>query len=238
MKIGVLGTGNVGRTLGSALVEAGHSVCMGARTRNHPNALEWVRTNGERASSGSFADAASFAEIAFNCTAGEASLQALEQAGSLNLEGKILIDVANPLDFSEGMPPTLTVCNTDSLGERIQRAFPKIRVVKTLNTVNCDVMVDPSCVPGKHHLFMSGDDSEAKTEVAQLLVEAFGWSPESILDLGDISTARGTEMLLPLWIRLMASLGTSDFNFYVAGVPVRPRDEPRDADLLIPPLPG
>jgi 8-hydroxy-5-deazaflavin:NADPH oxidoreductase len=236
MKIGILGTGIVGRTLGSALVEAGHEVCMGGRTRNHPKATEWSRGAGDGASSGSFADAASFGEIVFNCTAGQASLQAIEQAGTRNLDGKILIDVANPLDFSRGMPPTLTVCNTDSLGEQIQRALPSVRVVKTLNTVNCQVMVDPARVPGTHHLFISGNDAGAKAEVAALLEQALGWPADSLLDLGDISTCRGTEMMLPIWIRLWAVLGTSDFNVQVAGVPARAPLAPDLSELLIPPL--
>jgi predicted dinucleotide-binding enzyme len=127
----------------------------------------------------------------------------------------VLIDVANPLDFSQGMPPSLSVCNTDSLGERIQRAFPATRVVKALNTVNCDVMVEPARVPGEHVVFVCGHDSEAKDEVTRLL-GVFGWPAERVLDLGDVSAARGTEMYLPLWLNLMGQLGTPHFNIEVA----------------------
>ncbi|MGH7482348.1 MAG: NADPH-dependent F420 reductase, partial [Longimicrobiales bacterium] len=154
-----------------------------------------------------------------NCTAGVASLDALELAGGDTLAGKILIDDANPLDFSQGMPPTLTICNTDSLGERIQRAFPDVKVVKTLNTVNSAVMVAPGRVPGDHVLFLCGDDAKAKTQVRDWLADWFGWKPRNLIDLGGISASRGTEMLLPLWVRLMQSLGTGEFNFEVRVAP-------------------
>jgi hypothetical protein len=222
VKIAVLGTGIVGRTLGSKLVEVGNSAMMGSRSANSPKAAEWVEAAGALASQGTFADAAAFGEVVLNCTAGVASLEALELAGRENLSGKILMDVANPLDFSQGMPPTLTVCNTDSLGERIQRAFPDAKVVKALNTLNCAVMARPELVPGEHHVFVSGDDAEAKGRAAGLLGEWFGWEPRDIIDLGGIGTARGTEMMLPLWISLMGTLGTPIFNLRV----VTGRDAP------------
>ena len=152
--------------------------------------------------------------MVFNATAGGASLDALRMAGAANLAGKVLVDVANPLDFSKGMPPSLTVCNTDSLGERIQAAFPDARVVKTLNTVNTTVMVDPQGVAGgDHHLFVCGNDANAKASVTTLLRDEFGWT--HIIDLGDITAARGTEMYLAIWIRLMGTLGTPRFNIRV-----------------------
>ena len=144
MKIGILGTGVVGEAIGSKLVQLGYEVKMGSRSANHEKAVAWAGKNGQHASQGTFADAAAFGTIIFNCTAGIASLKALTLAGANNLKGKVLIDVANPLDFSRGMPPTLTVCNTDSLGEQIQRAFPETKVVKTLNTLNCNLMVNPA----------------------------------------------------------------------------------------------
>jgi 8-hydroxy-5-deazaflavin:NADPH oxidoreductase len=222
MRIAVLGTGMVGRTIATALVRAGHSVRMGSRTSTNPRALEWSDATGAGASHGTFAEAVQFGELVFNCTAGVASLAALRLAGEEGLRGKVLIDVANPLDFSRGMPPSLSVCNTDSLGEQIQRAFPDLRVVKALNTMNCLVMVDPARVPGRHHVFVSGNDPQAKAQVAELLSQAFGWPEDAVIDLGDISTARGTEMLLPVWVRLWAALGTGDFNFQIAGAPARP----------------
>jgi hypothetical protein len=147
------------------------------------------------------------------------SLAALEAAGHENLANKILVDVANPLDFSQGFPPSLSVCNTDSLGEQIQRAIPKAKVVKTLNTMSAYVMVNPAQVPGAHNVFLAGDDDDAKAQVATLLVEALGWKAEHLLDLGDISMARGTEMLLPIWVRLFSKLGNPMINFHIAQGP-------------------
>lgn len=215
MKIGILGTGTVGTTIGSKLTERGQQVMLGSRTPDNQAAAGWVQSAGEGASQGTFADAARFGEVVFNCTPGAVSLEVLRQAGEENLRGKILIDVSNPLDFSRGMPPSLTVCNTDSLGEQIQAALPDTRVVKTLNTLNCFIMVDPTLVPGDHNLFLSGNDAGAKQRVAELLGEWFGWKRENLIDLGDISTARGTEMLLPLWVRLLGALQTPQFNFRV-----------------------
>jgi 8-hydroxy-5-deazaflavin:NADPH oxidoreductase len=214
MRLGVLGTGTVGRTLATKLVELGHEVKMGSRQAGNEAAVAWAGAAGEAASQGSFADAAAFGELVLNATAGAASLDALSAAGADNLGGKVLIDVANPLDASAGMPPTLTVCNDDSLSESIQRAFPDARVVKSLNTVNADVMIDPGIVPGSHTMFVSGNDEGAKGEVAGLL-ESFGWNRDDIMDLGDISAARGQEMYLPLWLRLYGATGTAHLNVKV-----------------------
>jgi predicted dinucleotide-binding enzyme len=150
-----------------------------------------MKQAGRGASRGTFADAASHGELVFNCTSGAGTLDALAAAGEENLRGKVLIDVANPLDFSKGMPPTLFVFGEDSLGEQLQRAFPETKVVKALNTVNCQVMVDPSRVPGDHDIFVSGNDAAAKATVTEILRDWFGW--KSAIDLGDMSAARGTE---------------------------------------------
>lgn len=214
MKIGVLGTGIVGRTIATKLVGLGHQVTMGSRTADNEHALTWAAEVGDGAMCGTFADAAIAGELLFNCTAGSASVDALVSAGAEHLPGKILIDVANPLDFSMGMPPTLWVCNTDSLGEQIQRAFPNAFVVKTLNTMNCEIMVDPSRVAGDHDVFVSGNGEDAKTQVKHLL-RSFGWGEGQIVDLGDITTCRATEMYLALWLRLLGALGTGDFNIKV-----------------------
>ena len=214
MRVGVLGTGVVGQTIGTKLAQLEHEARMGARSADNEKATAWVNSAGVRASHGTFADAASFGELLFNCTAGAGSLAALRAAGAANLEGKVLIDVANPLDFSTGMLPTLSVCNTDSLGEQIQRAFPGAKVVKALNTMNANVMVNPSLVPGDHDVFVSGNDAGAKAQVTRILRDWFGW--KNVIDLGDISTARGTEMLLPIWLRLWAALRTPNFNFHIA----------------------
>ena len=215
MKIAVLGTGMVGNALATKLVNIGHQVMVGSRTVNSEAGQEWLKSVGGKAQIGAFADTAAFGEIILDCTNGANSLAALGQAGEKNLRGKILIHVGNPLDFSGGMPPTLTVCNTDSLGEQVQREFPGVRVVKALNTVNCEVMIAPSRVPGDHNLFICGNDAAAKREVTARLCEWFGWKPGSIIDLGDITNARGTEMFLALWVRLWGVLGTPHFNIHV-----------------------
>jgi 8-hydroxy-5-deazaflavin:NADPH oxidoreductase len=215
MKIGILGTGTVGQTVGGKLVELGHEVKMGARDAANAKAAEWTASAGPHASHGTFAEAAAFGEVAFNCTKGEVTLEVARLAGEENLAGKVLVDVANPLDFSRGFPPSLAVCNTDSLGEQLQRALPRTRVVKALNTMWCGIMVDPRRLPDKHVVFVCGDDAEAKATVRQLLA-GFGWRDEEIVDLGDISGARGTEMLLPIWLRLYGQRGDGGFNFSLA----------------------
>jgi predicted dinucleotide-binding enzyme len=223
MKIGILGSGMVGQTLGGKLVERGEDVVLGTRTPKDQDAKrgmgaplrEWLDKTKGKARIATFPEAAAHGEIVINATAGGASLEALKLAGERTLEGKILIDVANPLDFSRGMPPSLLVCNTDSLGEQIQRAFPDVKVVKTLNTTNAYVMVDPAQLAGGNHdLFISGNDAAARATVTDLLKRWFGW--RSVIDLGDITTSRGTEMLLPVWVRLWGALGTPMFNFKIA----------------------
>lgn len=142
------------------------------------------------------------------------SLEALNAVGADVLHDKVLLDLANPLDFSNGMPPSLNPVNTDSLGEQIQRAFPRLKVVKSLNTMNANLMANPKLLKGDHHVFLSGNDAEAKN-VVRALLEEMGWTTQQFIDLGDITTARGTEMLLPVWLRLWQSLGTPHFNFYI-----------------------
>jgi predicted dinucleotide-binding enzyme len=223
MKIGVLGTGVVGQTITGKLSELGHDVLVGTRnvartlahTEPHPYGFPafsvWQKDH-PRVRLGTFAEAATHAELVINAVNG--ALPALHQAGTSNLSGKILIDISNPLDFSKGRPPTLSVCNTDSLGEQIQSAFPQLKVVKTLNTVTASLMVDPlQLANGEHQLFVSGNDAAAKAQVTVWLAAWFGW--KQIIDLGDITTARGTEMYLPLWLRLMGALGTPVFNIRV-----------------------
>ncbi|MDX6625707.1 MAG: 8-hydroxy-5-deazaflavin:NADPH oxidoreductase [Solirubrobacterales bacterium] len=215
MRVAVLGTGAAGRTIASRLLQLGHAVTMGSRRADGEALAEWVAKAGEGAQGGTFAEAAAASELVFNCTAGTASLEALGAAGAENLAGKTLVDVANPLDFSAGFPPTLSVCNDDSLAEEIQAAFPETRVVKSLNTVNCEVMVDPGRVRGDHAIFVCGDDDAAKAQVKALL-EAIGWAPESIVDLGDLTGARATEMYVALWVRLYGTLDSADFNIAIA----------------------
>lgn len=210
MRYAVLGTGEVGRTLAGKLVALGHEVTLGSRTKDNAAALAWSQEAGPGGHNGTFADAAAFGEVVVNATGGMVSLQALEAAGAANLAGKLLVDVANPLAFADG-ELVLDPVGSDSLGERIQRAYPQARVVKTLNTVNSQVMVDPSRVPGEHVLFVSGDDAAAKEQTAALLAE-FGWPRERVVDLGGITSARGTEAYLLVWVKMMGALGHADFN--------------------------
>jgi predicted dinucleotide-binding enzyme len=224
VRFGILGTGVVGKTIAVRLDSLGHDVMVGTRnpeetlSRTDPDQYgnppfgAWQEEHPE-VRLGKFAEAAARGDMVVNATAGAVSLEALEQAGEDNLNGKILIDIANPLDFSKGMPPTLLVSNTDSLGEQIQRRFPEAKVVKTLHTMNAYVMVDPAQLAATDHtVFVSGDDAEAKARVSELL-RSFGWS--DIIDLGDITTARGTEMVLPIWVRLFGVLQKPIYNFKI-----------------------
>lgn len=223
MKTAVLGTGSVGRTIAARLSELGHTVTMGTRSpeatlaRTEADAMgtqpfaTWAAANPGVTLAG-YAEAAVGAELIVNATNGNGSLDALAQVGAENLDGKVILDIANPLDFSQGMPPTLFVKDTDSLGEQIQRAFPGARVVKSLNTMNADLMAHPAALSQASSVFVSGNDADAKYVVTGLLKD-FGH--QDIIDLGDISTARGTEMLLPVWLRLWGALGTPSFNFKI-----------------------
>lgn len=215
MKIAVLGTGNVGDTIGSKLIEVGHTVMMGSRTADNEKAKAFVAKHTGKATAGTFANAAAFGEIIFNCTAGIGSIEALKLAGDKNLDGKIIVDIANPLDFSKGMPPSLAICNTNSLGEELQKAFPQAKVVKALNTMWCGLMVNPAMINGgDHSTFVSGNDAGAKEEVKKIL-KSFGWADKNILDLGDITKARGTEMYLPIWLSIYGATNNGAFNIKI-----------------------
>lgn len=222
MRVGILGAGGVGQTLAAGLVASGVDVLLGTRdpevTASRPAADEseslgeWSERLGIPL--GTFAEAAGFGEAVILAANGEAAEQVLAAAGPEPLADKVLLDLTNPLDFSAGFPPTLFVSNTDSLAERLQRAVPRTHVVKTLNTVNAGLMVSPdSLADGDHTVFVSGDDAAAKQQVTAWLGEWFGW--RDVIDLGDITTARGAEELLALWVRLMGTLGTTHFQFKV-----------------------
>ena len=218
MDIAVLGTGMVGRTLAARLDGLGHSVTVGTRdpeaTLGRDGDGAYAAWAGEHPGVrlATFGAAAAGAEVVINATGGAASLDVLERAGADNLAGKVLLDVANPLDFSGGLPPTLFVMGDDSLAEQIQRAFPAARVVKSLNTLNADLMVHPDRLPEGTSVFVSGNDPDAKAVVTGLL-EEFGHT--DVIDLGDITTARGAEMVLPLWLRLWGRFGSPAFNFKI-----------------------
>lgn len=225
MNIAILGTGMVAKALAGKLAALGHSVKLGTRdvaatlARTEPDMAggpplgTWLEAN-PKVTLGTHAEAAVHGELVINALSGLGSLPGLGSAPQGALAGKILIDVSNPLDFSKGMPPSLSVSNTDSLGEQIQRALPQTRVVKALNTVNATLMVEPQrLADGEHTLIVCGNDAEAKREVTRILKEWFGW--KDVIDLGDITSARGTEGYLPLWVRLYGTLQTPMFSIKV-----------------------
>jgi predicted dinucleotide-binding enzyme len=223
MDLAVLGTGMVGRALAGRLHDLGHTVVIGTRDpaatlpRTDPDAMGTPPFSTWRAEHpgiglATFSDAARGAELVVNASSGEATLDVLAAAGAEHLAGKTLLDIANPLDFSRGFPPTLFVKDTDSLAETVQRAYPETRVVKSLNTLNASLMVEPKRLGASSTVFVSGDDAAAKATVKALL-ESFGH--DDVIDLGPLETARGTEMLLPIWLRLMSALGHAEFNLKV-----------------------
>jgi 8-hydroxy-5-deazaflavin:NADPH oxidoreductase len=224
VKIAVLGTGIVGRTLAGGAARSGHDVVVGTRdpqatlartegdAMGNPPYSAWQEEHPDIALL-PFPEAAERSELVINATSGEGAVEAVRLAGAERLAGKVLVDVSNPLDFSAGFPPHVTVDDTGSLAEQLQAGAPDARVVKTLNTVTAALMVDPGALGGGDHtIFLSGDDAEAKATAAELL-RGFGW--RDVVDLGDLSTARGTELLIPLWLRLMGALGAPAFNFKV-----------------------
>lgn len=213
-KIGVLGTGMVGSTIATKMIQMGHAVQMGSRTAGNEKASAWAKANGNSASVGTFADAAQFGEVVFVCTKGEATLEALAMAKPDQFKGKTVVDISNPLDFSKGMPPSLipALANTCSLGEEVQKILPSAHVVKTLNIVSCEVMVNPKKSGGDPTMFLAGNDAGAKEEVKTLL-GLFGW--KDIIDLGDITGARALEMVLPIWIRTWTATQNGHFGFKI-----------------------
>jgi hypothetical protein len=230
-RIAIMGTGGVGQAYASRFINLGYEVMMGTRNVSeklagverdgygNPPFSEWYLAN-RNVKLGTFEEAAIFGEIILNATLGIKSISALKSAGAKNLSGKILIDVSNPLDFSKGMPPSLLpeLSNTNSLGEEIQKTFPDVQVVKTLNTMWNGLMVNPAMLnDGDHTAFICGNEAEAKATVKEIL-KSFGWPEQNILDLGDISSARGTEMYLPLWLRIFAATGNGAFNIKITSL--------------------
>jgi 8-hydroxy-5-deazaflavin:NADPH oxidoreductase len=223
MKIAMIGGGGVAQTLATKLISQGHDVVIGlravtadelAKERNMAQPLgDWAKATGGRIVT--LPEAGVHGEVIFNATTGQGSIAALQAVGAANLRGKLLIDVANPLDFSQGMPPFLSpeYAGPTSLGEQIQKTFPETHVVKAFNTIAAAVMVDPALIPGDHDLFIAGNDAGAKARV-DTIARSFGWA--HIVDLGDISGARASEAILPLWVRLWMSGGTHLVNIHRA----------------------
>jgi predicted dinucleotide-binding enzyme len=223
MKIAVLGTGMVGQAIAGRFAELGHDVTVGTRDvdatlgktapdrMGNPAFATWVATRPD-VRLATFAEAAAGSELLVNATNGSVSIDALRTVDDADLAGKVLIDIANPLDYSQGFPPTLFVKDTDSLGEQIQAAFPELKVVKALNTLTAPLMANPAQLTAEHSVFVAGNDADAKRTVGDILA-SFGHT--DVIDVGDISSARGTEMYLPLWLRLMGALNTPYFNVKV-----------------------
>ena len=211
MKIGMLGSGTVGQTIAAKLAEVGQEVMMGTRS---PEKLKAWAGEHPTVKLGAVQETARFGELVFCAVKGDATLAVLQTAGAAALRGKILIDISNPLDFSQGMPPSLFISNTDSLGEQVQRAFPDTRVIKAFNTLTAALMVAPrSLADGDHTLLICGNDAAAKAQATALFSQWFGW--RDILDVGDITAARATEALLPLWVRLFMKFGTGNLQFKI-----------------------
>jgi len=218
MKIGVLGTGVVGEAIATALINKGHHVMIGSRTANNEKTTAWKKNIGNNASTGTFAEAALHGELIFTCLNGEYALDAIDTIDTENLAGKIVIDVTNPLDFTQGMPPRIleNLGNSKSLGEEMQKAAPGAFVIKTLNTVNYNLMVDARKVNnGDHNLFICGNDMNAKNKAKHFLVDNFHWRADRLIDLGGIEGARAIEAIVPFWVLVYQSLGTPLFNFKI-----------------------
>ncbi len=197
MKIGILGTGDVGRALGNGFIGLGDTVMMGSRDANNDKAVAWAKAAGSRASHGTFADAATFGEVIVLATLWTGTENALQLAGADKMRGKVVIDTTNPLDFSRGMPPRLAIGHTDSAGEQVQRWLPGARVVKCFNIVGNAHMVHPSFPGGPPDMFICGNDDEAK-RVVTTICRSFGWP---VMDLGGIEDARDLEPICILWVK-------------------------------------
>ena len=217
MKIGILGTGPVGEAIATALVKKEHNVMMGSRTAGGEKAKTWAKKRGDRATEGTFAEAAAYGELLFVCLNGEHVLDVLKTIDAAGVTNKIVVDVTNPLDFTQGMPPRiLEKFRNKSLGEHVQEALPGAYVVKTLNTVNYQLMVDARKVgSGDHDLFVCGNDINAKNKIMHFLVDNFHWKSSRLVDLGNMEAARTVEAIVPFWVLVYQSLGTPLFNFKV-----------------------
>jgi predicted dinucleotide-binding enzyme len=220
MKIAILGTGNVGQTFAAKFIALGHNVMMGTRnvedTMQKEKFAEWHASNTQ-VQLGTFAQTATFGEIILNALQGAATITAINTANAADFNGKIILDVSNPLDFSKGFPPTLIpeLQNTNSLAEEIQKTLPNAKVVKTLSTMWCGLMVNPAMIGNSdHNAFIAGNDADAKAKVKEILA-SFGWITSNIIDLGDITKARGVEMYLPLWLSIYGATNNGAFNIKI-----------------------
>jgi predicted dinucleotide-binding enzyme len=212
MKVGILGSGDVGQALGRGFARHGWEVMVGSREPSSEKLTAWRAAAGAKAHTGSFTEAARFGEVVVLATNGAGTESALDLAGPGHFRGKLVLDATNPLDFSKGMPPGLFVGTTDSLGERVQKKLPGAKVVKCFNTVSNPQMVDPKYEQGTPPMLLCGDDAEAKKQAEKILRE-LGWP--SALDVGGIESARWLEALVPLWVRAGVAIGRFDHAFKV-----------------------
>jgi 8-hydroxy-5-deazaflavin:NADPH oxidoreductase len=199
MKIGILGRGNVGRTLAAGFRDRGHEVMIGSRDPGHAELQEWLAGAGEGVKAGTMSETAEFGELLVLALLGVAAEEAIRGAGPENFSGKVVIDAMNPLDFSGGPPPKLAFSGEDSLGERVQRAIPDAKVVKAFNTIGAPLMIEPRLQGAQPAMFIAGDDAGAKESVADIL-RSFGW-PDPV-DIGGIEGSRELEALCILWVKV------------------------------------
>jgi 8-hydroxy-5-deazaflavin:NADPH oxidoreductase len=209
-RVGVLGSGDVGRRLASGFRSRGHDVMIGSRHPGKPELHEWLSGDGTGIAAGTFAEAAAHGELIVLAVLGSAAEEAIADAGPKNFGGKVVIDATNPLDFSGGFPPKLSVTGADSLGERVQRALPDAKVVKAFNTIGNPYFVDPSFSEGQPTMLIAGDDEGAKHTVRDVLAD-FGWS--DVVDIGGIEGSRELEAICIVWVKIGGTRGSWDHGF-------------------------
>ena len=210
MRVGVLGSGEVGRCLAAGFSGRGHEVMIGSRDPAKAELREWLAGDGSGIEVGTFAETAAHGELLVLAVLGNAAEEAIADAGPDNFKGKIVIDAMNPLDFSGGFPPKLSIAGEDSLGERVQRALPEARVVKAFNTIGNPYFVDPSFSEGQPTMLIAGDDQSAKDTVRDVLTD-FGWS--DTVDIGGIEGSRELEAICVVWVKIGGARGAWDHGF-------------------------
>lgn len=209
-RVGVLGTGEVGRRLAAGFKDRGYQVMIGSRDSGKSELRDWLSADGRGIEVGTFAEAGAYGEVIVLAVLGAAAEEVIAEAGAQKFTGKVVIDAMNPLDFSGGFPPKLSISGDDSLGERVQRALPDAKVVKAFNTIGNPYFVDPSFSEGKPTMLIAGDDEGAKGTVSDVLKD-FGWS--DIIDIGGIEGSRELEAICIVWVKIGGARGAWDHGF-------------------------
>jgi 8-hydroxy-5-deazaflavin:NADPH oxidoreductase len=209
-QVGVLGSGEVGRRLAAGFRSRGHDVMIGSRDPGKPELREWLSGDGAGIQGGTFAQAAAHGELLVLAVLGDAAEQVIVDAGPGNFSGKVVIDAMNPLDFSAGFPPKLSIAGEDSLGERVQRTLPDAKVVKAFNTIGNPYFVDPAFSEGPPTMLIAGNDDDAKRTVGDVLAD-FGWPPP--VDIGGIEGSRELEAICIAWVKIGGARGSWDHGF-------------------------